>query len=227
MEKLNEDIEIDLLELFFMLKRRFWLLVLSAVLGGALCGAYTYFLIAPKYSSTAMLYILSKETTLTSLADLQIGSQLTKDYKVLVVSKPVLQEVINKLDLKTEYKDLKAKVSISNPADTRILTITVLDKDATRARDTVNEIALSASNYIAEIMEMVPPKIIEKGETALQKTSPSTTKNTAIGALSGILLVCIITGIQLFMKDTIDSEEDAQKYLGLSVLATIPKDNLE
>jgi hypothetical protein len=227
LEKLNEDIEIDLLELFFMLKRRFWLLVLSAVLGGALCGAYTYFLIAPKYSSTAMLYILSKETTLTSLADLQIGSQLTKDYKVLVVSKPVLQEVINKLDLKTEYKDLKAKVSISNPADTRILTITVLDKDATRARDTVNEIALSASNYIAEIMEMVPPKIIEKGETALQKTSPSTTKNTAIGALSGILLVCIITGIQLFMKDTIDSEEDAQKYLGLSVLATIPKDNLE
>ena len=209
MEKFNEEMEIDLLELFFMLKRRFWLLVLSAVVGGVLYGVYTQFFIAPKYSSTAMLYILSKETTLTSLADLQVGSQLTKDYKVLVVSKPVLQEVIDKLDLKTEYKDLKAKVSISNPADTRILTITVLDKDATRAKD------------------MVPPKIIEKGETALQKTSPSLTKNTAIGALSGILLICVITGIQLFMKDTIDSEEDAQKYLGLSVLAVIPKDNIE
>ena len=144
MEKFNEEMEIDLLELFFMLKRRFWLLVLSAVVGGVLYGVYTQFFIAPKYSSTAMLYILSKETTLTSLADLQVGSQLTKDYKVLVVSKPVLQEVIDKLDLKTEYKDLKAKVSISNPADTRILTITVLDKDATRAKDTVNEIALSA-----------------------------------------------------------------------------------
>ena len=227
MEKFNEEMEIDLLELFFMLKRRFWLLVLSAVVGGVLYGVYTQFFIAPKYSSTAMLYILSKETTLTSLADLQVGSQLTKDYKVLVVSKPVLQEVINKLDLKTEYKDLKAKVSISNPADTRILTISVLDRDATRARDTVNEIALSASNYIAEIMEMVPPKIIEKGETALQKTSPSLAKNMAIGALSGILIVCAVTGIQLFMKDTIDSEEDAQKYLELSVLAVIPKDNIE
>ena len=41
-----------------------------------------------------MVYVLSKETTLTSLADLQIGSQLTKDYSVMITSRPVLEQVI-------------------------------------------------------------------------------------------------------------------------------------
>ena len=66
------------------------------ILFGGVAGAFSAFVLTPQYKSTAMVYILSKETTLTSLADLQIGSQLTKDYSVMITSRPVLEEVIEK-----------------------------------------------------------------------------------------------------------------------------------
>lgn len=82
-----------------------------------------------------MVYILSKETTLTSLADLQIGSQLTQDYKIIVTSRPVISEVIDKLKLDISYENMVSKITINNPNDTRILSITAQDPDPVMAKD--------------------------------------------------------------------------------------------
>lgn len=223
----NMTTEIDLLELFYIFKKKVWQLIACSLIGAVAFGLVTFFFIKPKYSSTAMMYILSKETTLTSLADIQLGSQLTKDYRVLVTSKSVLQEVMDELKLEEDYKKLKDKIRIDNPADTRILSITVQDTDPKKARDIANKIADSASNYIAQIMEMIPPKIVEKAEIASRKTSPSMTKNVFVGAIFGLFVICSITIIQLLLKETIDTEEDVNKYLGLSVLSVVPKENID
>ena len=67
----DDEFEIDLLEVLRALKKRIWLILLAAVLGGGIFGAFSKFVLVPQYQSTAMLYVLSKETTLTSLADLR------------------------------------------------------------------------------------------------------------------------------------------------------------
>ena len=179
-------------------------------------------MLTPQYTSTAMVYILSKETTLTSLADLQIGSQLTKDYKIIVTSRPVLEDVIEGLELNTTYKDLKKKITIDNPADTRILSISVIDPDPQMAKAIADKIAATASDYVGDIMEMVPPKLIEDGEVPLLKTSPSNTKNALIGGLVGALLVCGVVTARVVLNDTVRTEEDVTRYLGLTVLASVP-----
>ena len=159
---------------------------------------------------------------MTSLADLQIGSQLTEDYKVIVNSRPVLGEVIDSLALDMSYEQLLAKISIGNPTDTRILTVTVTDPDPYRAKAIVDCVAETASDYIGEIMEMIPPKIIENGTVATRKTSPSNGKNAVLGALAGMVLVCGVIVIQVIMNDTVRTEEDVERYLGLTVLASVP-----
>ncbi len=218
----DEEIEIDLLQLFRALKKR-WMLILGAmILAGGIAGAFSKFVLTPQYSSTAMLYILSKETTLTSLADLQIGSQLTKDYKILVTSRPVLENVNETLGLGMEYKDLLKKITIENPSDTRILSITAQDPDPYRAKALVDCVAQEASEYIGEIMEMIPPKMIEDGVVPTQKTSPSNSKNAVLGALVGMVIVCGITVLEVLMNDTVQTEEDVERYLGLTVLASVP-----
>ena len=79
----DDEVEIDLLQLFRALKKRIlWIVGAGVIMGGAF-GLFSKFAITPQYTSTSMVYILSKETTLTSLADLQIGSQLTQDYKII------------------------------------------------------------------------------------------------------------------------------------------------
>lgn len=137
----NDEIEIDLLELFFELKKKFLLILLAIVAGGAVFGLYSKLILVPKYSSTAMMYVLSKETTLTSLADLQIGSQLTQDYKVMITSRPVLQQVITDLNLEYDYEEFKEELIIENPKDTRILQLSIEDADPNLAADIVNTVA--------------------------------------------------------------------------------------
>ena len=221
----EDDMEIDLLELLFEFKKRAWVIILAAVLGCLGAGAYSRLILTPVYTSTAMVYVLSKETTLTSLADLQIGSQLTKDYSVMITSRPVLEQVIENQGLNMTYGQLKARIRISNPADTRILNMTVSDTDPVRAKAIADEVANASSDYIGDIMEMVPPKIIEQGVVPAAPASPSIKKNAALGGLACIAAACGGITLKVIMNDTIRSEEDVGKYLGMSVLASVPDDD--
>ncbi|MCD8222465.1 MAG: Wzz/FepE/Etk N-terminal domain-containing protein [Clostridiales bacterium] len=218
----DDVIEIDLLQILLEFKKRIWIILAAMILGGGLAGAYSVFALTPQYTSSAMVYILSKETTLTSLADLQIGSQLTLDYKVIVTSRPVLQDVIHNLGLDMTYRQLAGRLKIDNPTNTRILTIAATDPDPETAKKIVDEVASRSADYIADIMEMAPPKIIETGEVPTEKTSPSNTKNAMIGALAGMVLVCGLITLEVIMNDSVRTEEDVVRYLELSVLAAVP-----
>ena len=90
------------------------------------------------------------------------------------------------------------------------------------AKNMADEVARTSSNYIGDIMEMVPPKLIEEGVVSEHKASPSNSKNALMGAALGIILVCGLTVVEELMNDTVQSEEDVEKYLGLTVLASVP-----
>ena len=210
----DDEVEIDLLEIFYALKKKILLVLMVALVGGCIAAAYTQFLMTPIYSSTSSILVLSKETTLTSLADLQLGASLTSDYTVLITSTPVMEQVISDLDLDMTAEQLKGSVSINNPTDTRILEITVNNTDSKMAKKIVDE--------IANKMEVIPPKIIEVGKIATVRTSPSVKKNAALGFLLGFLACAAIVVVYAVMDDTIKTEEDIEKYLGVSVLAKVP-----
>ena len=153
---------IDLREIFFAIKRKIFLIIAVGLLCGCLYGAYTAFLIDPVYTSTASILVLSKETTLTSIADLQLGSQLAADYQVLIKSTSVMEDVIDALDLEMTPEALRASITINNPEDTRILEVSVVNTDGELAKKITDKVAEVSSEYIGDKMEVVPPKIIEK-----------------------------------------------------------------
>lgn len=219
----DDEITIDLVQLFFELRKHIVLLILTTIIGGGLGFAISRFVLTPTYTSTSMIYVMSKETTLTSLADLQIGSQLTQDYKVLVTSRTVMEDVIQKFGLKYDYATLRKKVTLDNPSNTRILNISVLDTDPKMAKQLTDAVADSASSYIADIMEQDPPKIIEYGEIPLNKTGPKTGRNTMMAALLFLLAAVAFVTIDMLTNDTIKTEDDIENYFGLPVLAAIPE----
>ncbi|MCM1268327.1 MAG: Wzz/FepE/Etk N-terminal domain-containing protein, partial [Bacteroidales bacterium] len=81
----NNEIEIDLLEIVHILLGRFWIVFCVAVVT-ALCGfAVSAYVLAPVYESTTKIYILNKtDDTTVTYKDVQIGTQLTKDYAELI-----------------------------------------------------------------------------------------------------------------------------------------------
>ena len=224
MEKLhdNDEMEIDLIEILYALKKRA-LIILAALLAGALiAGVYTKLMITPLYSATSTVLVISKETTLTSIADLQFGSQLTKDYSMLITSRSVLEEVLDNLGLDMGYGTLKGNVSINNPSETRILQITVTNPDPQLAKELADELASVSSEYIGDKMEVVPPKIIEEAEVPAAQSSPSMSRNVMLGALAGLALAAGVVILMTVMNDSIRSEDDIERYLNIPTLASIP-----
>lgn len=221
MENMHED-EIDLREIFYALKKRIFMILAVGLLCGCLSCVYTKFFMTPVYTSTASMLVLTKETTLSSLADLQMGSQLTKDYTVLTTSREVLQKVVENQELDISYKQLKSCITLDNPADTRILNVSVTYPNAEKAKAIVDELASVASAYIGDKMEVIPPKIIEEGEIPTVQTSPSMSKNTMLGLLAGLVLSAGIVVVITVMNDSMKTEDDIQKYLGISTLSVVP-----
>lgn len=217
-------IEIDLLELSKEMLRHWVAILLITVLGGVIAFCYSRFFITPQYESTATMYILTKETTLASLADLQIGTQLTNDYQVVVTNRTVLEHTIDALGLgdSLTYGTLKGKIKTDNPSNTRMLQITATHPDPKLAMDIANTVAEKASDFIADMMEITPPKVIEKAVLPTQKASPSNGRNAAIGALIGFLLAAAYITVRQILNDAVKSEEDVEKYLQLTVLASLP-----
>jgi len=221
--KNNDVIEIDLLELAGILLGKWWLIILISITTAIIGFAISFFLIVPKYESTTKIYILNKNDSQTvTYSDVQLGSQLTKDYSELINSRYVLEEVVQKLDLNMEYSDMKKKISVTTPSDTRIVSITVTDKDPVMAMNIANAIRESASVHISNVMDIDAVNIVESANMPTKRSSPSYTKAILLGGIIGGVLVCAILLIGYLMNDTIKTSEDVEKFLGLSTLGIIP-----
>ena len=220
----NDEIEIDLTELIKLLFQKMWIIILCFIIFGAAAFAGTKLLMKPMYSSSSMIYVLTQTEEQTSLSDVQMGEKLTVDFITLAKSRPVIETVNKKLKLDYTYEKLEGMVEVTNPEDTRILKFTATHEDPKVAKDIANTMAKAAIDRVASVMNVDEPNIVEEAVAAKKPSSPSTVKNTVIGAMLGAILAVGIILLRFLMNDTIQTEEDVRKYLDLHTLAAIPLD---
>ena len=219
----DDVIEIDLVELLGVILHNLWIIIVSGVIVAAVALLVSYFIITPKYESVTKIYVISKTNADTmTYSDLQAGSTLTKDYKELVKSRPVLEEVLAETGIDVELKGLEEQITVEVPTDTRIVSITVEDKDPYEARIIADSVRIAASKHIQEVMDTEAVNVVEEASLPIEKSSPSILKNTAIGYAVGLFLAIAIVIINYIMDDTIKTPDDVEKFLGVSVLGSIP-----
>ncbi len=221
----NRDvIEINVVELFFYLARRWYLFLAAMLLTGTIGMGICLFVITPKYESTTKIIILNKQTTGTlTYSDMQMSSQLTKDYEALIVSRDVLEAVIRECGLEDEYKDLYERVTVENMTDTRILSITVEDPSPEMAQKIAASIRETAAKHIRAVTDVEAVNVAEEANLPEEPSSPSKMIWAVVSVLIGFMVVFIILIVRFLMDDTIKSADDIKKYLNLSTLAMIPR----
>lgn len=225
----NDEIEIDLKELFFELLNNWVMIVISTILVALIAFCLSKFIMTPQYTSTSQMYVFTKSTSISNLTDLQMSTNLTSDYKVVVTGRPVLEQVIKNLELTDEtYGSLLNKVVVNNPANSRILEITVTHPDPKTAKKIADEIADVSGAFISEKMDQDPPSVLQYGYVAKDPVSPNIMMNTVLGAAIGAFLAMAIVIITFLLNDTIMSAEDIERKLGMHVLGTLPlEDEME
>lgn len=223
--------EIDLVELFYVLWGHIWHILICLVLGALIALGITKFLITPMYEATSSIYIVSaSNNSVVDLTDLQIGAQLTADYQELMLSRPLLEDVIENLDLKDAdgekamtVKELRDMIEVTNASDTRILKLTVTSPNPQESADIANELVNQACIYLPQIMETDEPNLVEEAIAPTEKSSPSYTKNTLIGGLLAACFCCGFLIIRYLLNDTFMTPDDIAKAFGVQPLATIPE----
>lgn len=220
----SDEIEIDLREIFAVLLHYAWAIILSAVIVGVAAFAVSKFVITPTYESTTRIVILAKDSGESSITytDMQLGSQLTKDYAELINSRYVVEQVIENFQLDTTYGAFVKKIAVSTPSDTRIIDITMTDEDPMLAKQMVDELRSIAAKRIEEVMDVDAVNLVDEGYVATEPSDPSVLKWTAIGILLGGFMAAAVVLIRFLLDDTIKSSEDIERYLKLSTLALIP-----
>lgn len=231
MEK--QEIEIDLREIFMYLYNHLYVLIVSALIGAMLFYLASNLLLTKQYVSSTRIYVLNQQDQQTlTYNDLQTGTQLTKDYAKLVTSQTVTAQVIADLDLQNKYEDMREitpsdlaeMISVETLTDTRVIQISVTDVSPTRAQDIANAVRVAASQRIYEVMAIEAVNVVDTANLPEGPFSPNTMKNTAIGGAIGLVLAAGIYILIFLLDDTIKTPDDVEKYLGLSVLASIPYD---
>ena len=222
-DRTEQEAEIDLIDLAWALLDKIHYIVLCFLIGAVIMNAYSYFLVRPTYKSTAKMYVVSaSKNSVVDLDALNIGTSLTADYEQLMLSYPVLEQVINKLNLDMDSDTLAKMITLENPTDTRILNINVVSTDPKSATDIANTLMDVSVDYLPKTMSTNAPNVAQKAKLADHKDGPSYTKYTMIGALAGAFLYCMYLVVKYLMDDTIHTADDMEKYFDIVPLAVIP-----
>lgn len=224
----SNEVEIDLLDLlgFYMSKLPF--LIIAVVVGAVIAGAYTHFMIPDKFTATSRMYMVSASSdSVVNLADLNIGTSLSNDYVELMKSRPVIEEVIDKLELKYSYERLLGMISLNVVPSTRIMRISATSTDPQEAMDIANQLARTSKVQLPKVMEAPTPSIVEMAVLPTHRSSPSFSKNVMMGALLALVALLGVLTVIYLMDDTIKTSEDLEKAFGVMPLSVIPEGKIE
>ncbi len=216
-----DEIEIDLKGIFLKV-RNYWYIVLIGMIVGILIGVIYKVVSPPQYNASAMIYLRGASASV-SLQDLQIGSELTKDYEVILKSRPNLEKVIDELGLDYTVEELEKIITIENLTDTRILKVTVVTDQPSLSRDIANEVVDFGMDSIREI-ESQEPYVVEKAVIDDTDMSISLLLLIVIGAIAGIALTILAISAKFVLSSNIQSVEDVEKVLDIPVLSVIVDD---
>ncbi|MGT2799444.1 Wzz/FepE/Etk N-terminal domain-containing protein [Streptococcus marmotae] len=224
-QQATPGVEIDILALFRMIWKRKFLIAVFASLVGVLVFGYNVLLATPRYDSTTRIYVVGRQNndvaTITN-QDLQAGSYLVKDYKEIILSQDVLRKSIEELGLDLTPNALAGKINVVVPADTRIISITVSDKDPEEAARIVNTFRQKASEKIIEVTKAADVTTVDEGVAALSPSSPKVKRNTALGFLAGGFFMTVVVVVAELIDDRVKRPEDIEESMGITLLGIVP-----
>ena len=222
------DDELDLADLFGFYMSRLPLLIIALVVGALAAGLITKFLIPNKYTATSRMYMVSASSdAVVNLSDLNLGTSISNDYVELMKTRPIIEDVIDKLELPYEYEQLIAMVNLSVVNNTRIVKIDVTTKTPQESMNIANQLARTAKVQLPKVMDAPSPTIAEYAVLPQVKSSPSLSRNVIIGALICLVAVLAVLTVIYLQDDTVKSSEDVEKEFGIMPLSVIPEGVIE
>lgn len=223
--KEQNTIEIDVFQLFKTLWQRKLMILLVALVTSVGAFAYSTFIVKPEYTSTTRIYVVNRnqgdKPGLTN-QDLQAGTYLVKDYREIILSQDALEKVATNLKLDMPAKTLASKVQVAVPADTRIVSISVKDKQPEEASRIANSLREVAAEKIVAVTRVSDVTTLEESRPATTPSSPNVRRNSLFGFLGGAVVTVIAVLLIELLDTRVKRPEDVEDVLKIPLLGLVP-----
>jgi len=219
------DEQIDLRELFGILIKRLWVIVLITIMSVLISGVVTFFLLVPVYeTSTTLMVTRAQDITETHLQyqDILISHRLVNTYREITTSNRVLYRVIDALGIEMSADEMRAMVVVTSLRDTEIIKISVENTDPAFASNLANAIAQVFMEEVVEIMRIENVHIIDEAMLPENPVRPRPLLNIALAGVLGFMLGLGLIFLIEYLDNTVKTSESIEKRLNLPVLGVIP-----
>lgn len=219
--------EMDGKEIFFTLLRKWPVILVSLVIGALLLYGFSMFFISPVYEARATM-IVNKNSgedsgKQTDYNDILMTQKLVKTYSIIMRSKTVLSNVINRIGLDMSPEDLKENITIQGLNETEVLEIIVENEDRELAALIANTIADIAPDIIIHYTNAVNARVLDRAQVPQDPSKPNKLQYAFIGSIIGLVFSVSLVLLKAYFDDTFKTEEEIKNYLEIPVLASLPE----
>lgn len=217
---------ISLGELFEILRKR-WLLILATTLAGfALAAGVTFFLITPKYSSSAEMIVQSKaENTNTNLQDVNANVLLINTYKDMILGDVVINDVQRELEQNYGQSltkgELKSVISVNQSQNSQMFQIVATVDNPDHATDIANVTAQVFQSKATDVLNVNKVTITSVAQSNPTPVSPNNMLNVVIGGLLGLMIGVGLAFLLELLDKTVKDERFVTEELGLPILGDV------
>ncbi len=218
---------LSLRELLQVMRRRLWLIVLTALTLTGLAIGYSFVAYVPEYEASIKVLIRPEPQRNAPPpgdgGEVQGLQDVTLTMAEAVDTRSVAEGVIQRLDLSMTPGDLVNGLTVQQVPDTQFLQISYRDTDPERAQEVANSIG---DVFAEKVSEVSPSVVATVWERAVTPTDPVSPKPLRIGLLA--LLVGAMLGVGLaFLAEHLDdswrSPEEVEQVSGVPTLGVIPE----
>lgn len=217
--------EIDLREVFNIIKKRALIIVLCIIIMVTTIGITSCFSSIPQYRTSTSIIISNIQDNGQSISCTGIvtDEKLIKTFTEIAKSRTISNIVIRNLKIDITPKRLSNKVNIAVIEDTGVIKIEVIDENPKVATNIANEISNVFIQYVNSESKIVRIKVLDKAEIPLSPINSKLRLNIAIAVMLGILIGLLLIFIIEYFDNTLRTTSDVEKHLGMPVIGIVPK----
>ena len=232
MKNKNEEYyEIDVSRIFKTLWSKIWILMITGFIFAAVGFALAAYVVAPKYSSSVMLYVnnMSKNNNTStdpsftmSSSQIMAAQSLVKTYAVILNNRTTLDEVALVAGVDYSASELAGMIEAAPVNETEVMLVTVTTHNAEEARDIANAVCEVLPKRINVILDGATMEVVDRAVANYNKVSPSKAVYTALGMFLGLFASAAVLTVRTLLDDRIHDEEYLLSNYDTPVLAKIP-----
>lgn len=224
----NGETVIDLLDLLGAFIKKIWLVLLLTAIGAVAALGYTLIFVKPLYKASALMYVNNSNVNNSnanyiSTTEIQAAKSLVDTYAVILESPYVINEVTKLSGVDYSNEKMAKMVEAKAVNNTEIFSVTVTSTSPEEAEKLANLYAQVLPEKITSIVNGSDVKVVDYAKVPTQRSSPSYSKNTLVGALLGFVVAAAIIVIGYLSDDIIHSEEYlSTTYPDIPLLTVVP-----